>query len=203
MLRQTRKTDAVHRLVDTCFQQDPDGLVTNVHKGPVPAQAHSVARYVAQDVVSPPSAVRRIDRYDGARVTSHDRSHRTDRRAHETVPVATCIGRMVQHALPKGLQRLRYDGVQATKTFAKVKVLIHAALAKVKGVVKGAVQIIARFTSRQRYEHSTGRDPLVCPHCQGEMAVWRLWHPTCGVISDEGEVIKRGTYASTAPRAGP
>jgi hypothetical protein len=203
MLRQTLKTDAVHRLVDTCFQKYPDGLVTNVQKGAVPAQAHSVARYVAQYVVSPPIAVRRIDRYDGARVTYHYRSHRTDRMEHETVPVATFIGRMVQHTLPKGFQRIRYYGVQATKTFAKVKVLIQAALAKVEGVVKGAVKIIARLTYRQRYKQSTGRDPLVCPHCQGEMAVWRIWHPTYGIIYDEGEVIKRGTYASTAPRAGP
>ena len=30
-----------------------------------------------------------------------------------------------------------------------------------------------------------------------------IWHPTYGVIYDEGEVIKRGTYASTAQRAGP
>jgi len=35
------------------------------------------------------------------------------------------------------------------------------------------------------------------------MDVWRIWHPTYGVIYDEGEVIKRGTYTSTAPRAGP
>jgi hypothetical protein len=203
MLRQTLKTDAVHRLVDTCFQKYPDGLVSNVQKGAVPAQAHSVARYVAKYVVSPPIAVRRLDRYDGTRVTYPYRSHRTDRMEHETVPVATFIGRMVQHTLPKGFQRIRYDGVQATKTFAKVKVLIQAALAKVEGVVKGAVKIIARFTYRQRYEPSTGRDPLVCPHCQGEMAVWRIWHPTYGIIYDEGEVIKRGTYASTAPRAGP
>src|SRR3989440_10139947 len=32
MLRQTLKTDAVQRLVDTCFQKYPDGLVTNVQK---------------------------------------------------------------------------------------------------------------------------------------------------------------------------
>ena len=32
-LRQTIKTDAVHRLVDTCFRQYPDGLVTNVPQG--------------------------------------------------------------------------------------------------------------------------------------------------------------------------
>ena len=81
--------------------------------------------------------------------------------------------------------------------------MIHAALAKVEGMVQGAVQIIARLTYRQRYKQSTGRDPLICPHCRHEMGVWRIWHPTYGVIYDEGEVIKRGTYAVTAQRAGP
>jgi Putative transposase len=122
---------------------------------------------------------------------------------HETVAVATLIGRMVQHTMPKGFKRIRYAGVQATKTFAKVQVAIQAARAKVEGVVKGAVKIITRLTYRQRYEQSTGRDPLICPHCQSAMGVWRIWHPTYGVIYDEGEVIKRGTYASTAPRTGP
>jgi hypothetical protein len=203
MLRQTLKTEAINQLVDTCFRQYPDGLVTNVHKGAVPTQAHSVARYVAKYVVSPPIAVRRIDRYDGARVTYHYRSHRTDRTEHETVPVDTFIGRMVQHVMPKGFKRIRYYGVQATKTFAKVKLVIQAALAKVEEVIKGAVKIIARLTYRQRYTQSTGRDPLRCPHCQHEMGVWRIWHPTYGVIHDEGEVIKRGVYASTAQQAGP
>jgi hypothetical protein len=109
----------------------------------------------------------------------------------------------VQHTVAKGFKRIRYYGVQATKTFAKVKVMIHAALAKVEGMVQGAVQIIARLTYRQRYKQSTGRDPLICPHCRHEMGVWRIWHPTYGVIYDEGEVIKRGTYAVTAQRAGP
>src|SRR3989449_5774953 len=122
---------------------------------------------------------------------------------HETIPVATFIGRMVQHTMPKGFKRIRYYGVQATKTFAEVKVVIQAALAKVEGVVKGAVQIIARLTYRQRYAQSTGRDPFRCPHCQSEMGVWRIWHPTYGVIYDEGEVIKRGSYAASAQRAGP
>ena len=161
--------------------QYPNGLVTNVHKGNVPSQYQSVARYVAKYVVSPPISVRRIDRYDGERVT------------YITAPTAptgwtwtrgcqTFIGRMIQHTMPKGFKRIRYYGVQATKTFAKVKGVIQAALAKVEGVVKGAVQIIARLTYRQRYEQSTGRDPLRCPHCQGEKEVWRIWHPTYGVI---------------------
>ena len=177
--------------------------MAHVQKGNVPSRSQSWARDVAKDVVSPPISVRRIDRYDGERVPYHYRSHRTDRMEYETVAVATFIGRMMQHTMPKGFKRIRYSGVQATKTFSKVKEVIQAALAKVEKVVKGAVKIIARLTYRQRYEQSTGRDPLRCPHCQHEMGVWRIWHPTYGVIYDEGEVIKRGTYASTAPRAGP
>ena len=88
--------------------------------------------------------------------------------------------------------------MQATKTFAKAKEVIQAALAKVEEVVQGAVKIIARLTYRQRYEQSTGRDPFRCPHGQHEMELWCIWHPTYGVIYDEGEVIKRGTYASTS-----
>jgi hypothetical protein len=122
---------------------------------------------------------------------------------HETVDVEMCIGRMVQHTVPKGFKRIRYYGVQATKTFAKVKVVIQAALAKGEGVVTGAVKIIARLTYRQRYQPSIGRDPLRWPHCQSEMEGWRIWHPIYGVIYDEGEVIKRGTYAASAQRAGP
>ena len=202
-LRTTLATDAIKQLVDGCFRKSPNGLVSNVPKGQVPSQYQSLARYVATYVVSPPIAVRRIDRYDGERVTYHDRSHRTERLEQETVDVDTFIGRMVLHTMPKGFKRIRYYGVQAAKTFAKVKVVIQAALAKVKDVVKGAVKIIARLTYRQRYAQSTGRDPLICPHCRSKRGVWRVWHPTYGVIYDEGKVIKRGTYASTAPQADP
>ena len=154
-------------------------------------------------MVSPPISLRRIDRYDGQRVTYHYRSHKSERVEWETVEVYTFIGRMVQHVFPKGFQRIRYYGVQATKTFAKLKGLIQEALAKVKGIVKGAIKIIAPLTYRQRYQQSTGRDPLRCPHCQSAMEVWRIWHPTYGVIHDELEAMRRGKYASQAPRADP
>jgi len=47
-------------------------------------------------VVRPPIALRRIDRYDGQRVTYHDRSHKSERVEQETVEVYPFIGRMVQ-----------------------------------------------------------------------------------------------------------
>ena len=154
-------------------------------------------------MVSPPISLRRIDRYDGQRVTYHSRSPRSERVEWETVAVDTFIGRMVRHVFPKGFQRIRYYGVQATKTFAKLKGLIQEALAKIKGVVKGAIKLIAPLTYRQRYQQSTGRDPLRCPHCHAEMGLWKIWHPQYGVIYDELEAIQRGKYASQAPRAAP
>ena len=115
----------------------------------------------------------------------------------------TFIGRMGQHVFAKGCQRMRYYGVQATKTFAKLKGVMQAALAKVQGFVKEAIKIIAPLTYRQRYQQSTGRDPLRCPHCHAEMEVWKIWPPQYGGIYDELEAMKRGKYASQAPRAAP
>jgi len=155
-----------------------------------------LARYLAKYVVSPPISLRRIDSYDGQRVTYHYHSHKSERVERETVEVYTFIGRMMQHVFAKGFKRIRYYGVQATKTFEKIKSLIREALAKIKEVVRGAVKIIARLTYRQRYHQSSGRDPLLCPHCHHEMGVWKIWHPKYGVVYDELEAIKRGQYGS-------
>ncbi len=84
---------------------------------------------------------------------------------------------MIQHGFAKGFKRLRYYGVQATKTCEKITGLMREALAKIKGVVRGAVQIMARLTYRQRDHHSSGRDPLLCPHGHHEMGLWKIWHP--------------------------
>ena len=53
--------------------------------------------------------------------------------------------------VPKGFKRVRYYGVQAAKSFAKLKPVIQAALAQVQHVIKGAIKIIAPMTYRERY----------------------------------------------------
>src|SRR5438477_633574 len=203
MCREALPTDEIDRLVHACYAKYPHGFVANVQKGDVPSRYQSLAIYLAKYVVSPPISLRRIDRYDGQQVTYHYRSHKSEQVERETVEVYTFIGRMMQHVFPKGFQRIRYYGVQATKTFAKIKHVIQEALAKVKGIVKGAIKIIAPMTYRQRYHQSTGQDPLRCPHCHSDKGVWRIWHPNYGVIHDELETIRRGKYASQAPRAAP
>ena len=147
-------------------------------------------------MVSPPISLRRIDGYDGQRVPYHSHSHKSERVERETGEVYTFIGRMIQHVFAKGFKRIRSYGVQATKTFAKITGRIREALSKIKGVVRGAVKIIARLTYRQRYHQSSGRDPLLCPHGHQELGLWKIWHPKYGVVYDEFEAIKRGQYGS-------
>jgi hypothetical protein len=68
------------------------------------------------------------------------RAHKSEWVERATVEVYTVIGRMIQHGCPKGCQRVRYDGVPATKTFAKVQHRMQEAWARVKGIVKGGDQ---------------------------------------------------------------
>ena len=83
-----------------------------------------------------------IDRYDGPASPLTTVPTKRAGRA-RTVEVYTFIGRMVQHVFTKGFQRIRYYGVQATKTFARLKGVIQAALAKVNGLIKGTIKIVA------------------------------------------------------------
>jgi hypothetical protein len=164
MLRQTVQTRASQRLVAACYTRYREGFVTNVPKGDGPSRYQSLAMDRAPYGVSPPISLRRLDRYDGHHVTYHYRSQKPERVERETVEIYPCLGRMVQQAFPKGFQRIRSYGVQATKTFATRRGLIPEALATVKGIVKGAIKMIAPMTYRQRDQRSTGRDPWRCPY---------------------------------------
>jgi hypothetical protein len=201
MCREALKTNEMDDLGKACYATYPNGFVAKVPKGDVPSRYQSLARYLAKYVVSPPISLRRIDRYDGREVTYHYRSHRSERVEGERVDVYTCIGRMMQHSFAKGCKRIRYYGVQATKTFEKLKGLIRQALAKVGAIVKGAIKIITAKSYRERYRESAGRDPLMCPHCHHERGVWKVWHPKYGVVYDELDAIRRGRYAATGRSA--
>jgi hypothetical protein len=111
-----------------------------------------------------------------------------------TVNVMTFIGRMVQHILPKGFQRIRYYGLQATKTFKKWVDVIREGLRSAGRAIKGTYQVIAPKKYRERYQEMSGRDPLVCRFCGREMDLWKVWHPKYGTIYDEWEKLKAGRY---------
>ena len=170
------------------------GFVAHLQGNVLPRMTQ-LTQYLVKYVVSPPMALSRILAYDRERasVTYWYRDHLSHgKRTVETVDRSTFIGRMVQHILPKGFQRLRYYGLQATCILAKMR-------QKVVAAVQGAVQqVIAglgvprkRRRYRERMQATLGRDPLVCARCGTALWLWRLWHPRYGILYDELERMKR------------
>ena len=194
MMKEIMPTDEVKRVVDDLWKKYPDGFVAHVTKGKVPDQCRGLARYLAKYVASPPIALRRIISYTGKEVTYWYKDHQTKGKEVVTVNVLTFIGRMVQHILPKGFQRIRYYGLQATKTFKKWVEAIKEGLRKVGRAIKGAYEVVASKGYRERYKEMSGRDPLICRYCGREMDLWKTWHPKYGTIYDEWENLKAGKY---------
>lgn len=192
----------VNRIVDALWKKYTKGFVANISKGEVPDNCKGLAVYLAKYVASPPIAVRRIVSYDGQTVGYWYQDHKTEAKQFEVVDVMTFIGRMVQHILPKWFQRVRYYGLQATKTFNKWKEVIQKAVSKVKNIIKGAYQVVRKKTYRERYEEMSGRDPLVCGYCGHEMELWKIWHPKYGIIFDEYENLKSGEYGTDQEESG-
>ena len=50
---------------------------------------------------------------------THYNSHETGKKELEVVRPVLFLKRMMQHVMPKNFQRMRYCGLQATKTFKK------------------------------------------------------------------------------------
>jgi Putative transposase/Transposase zinc-binding domain len=108
----------------------PRGFVAHL-QGNVLARMRQLTRYLVKYVVSPPLALSRIIAYDRecGTVTYWYRDHlKQGKKTVERVSRETFIGRMVQHILPKGFQRIRYYGLQATCTLKKVREQVLQAL---------------------------------------------------------------------------
>src|SRR5262249_3966753 len=90
--------------------------------------------------------------------------------------------------------RIRYYGLHATCKAKKVKGVLTALMVALGRLIKGTYRIVAQKTYRDRVLASTGRDPLRCTRCGGEMMLWQVWHPRYGVVYDELQAIKRGRY---------
>ncbi len=195
MLEKGDTAGEIKPLINKLWKNYPNGFVAHIKKGNVPELCRGLAKYLAKYVASPPIAVRRIMNYDGKHVRYWYNDHETKARKVETVDVSTFIGRMVEHIFPKGFQRVRYYGLQATRTFSKWKEVIKKGLKRIGRVVKGVLyQVVEKKTYRQRYKEVSGRDPMVCRYCGGEMDIWRIWHPKYGTIYDEWEEMKAGKY---------
>lgn len=184
MLKEQVKTEEMRDAVDRCWKKYPLGLVAYIEKGEVPEGGRGLAHYLAKYVVSPPISLKRIISYDGKEVRYWYKDHTTEMRVEEEVDAKVFIGRMVQHILPKGFQRIRYYGLHATCRVTKIREELMALLGDEGSEECRDTYMVTGNGYRNRIRESFGIDPLICGWCGEEMELEGIWHPQYGWIID-------------------
>ena len=187
----------IRGLIDRLYRKYPKGIVAHIKMEKVPKK-EKLAQYLMKYVGSPPIALSRIIEYDGERVKYWYKDHMTGRREVEEVSAITFIGRMMQHILPKGFQRVRYYGLHATCKAKKVAERLAEIFTKEEPgeIEKQSASLRRKRRYRERIKDMIGEDLLECPNCGEEMVLWEIWVPGYGKIYDELEDLKNGKYGT-------
>lgn len=182
MLRENISDPRINSDIDRAWTEYPKGFVAFVEKDEVPPGGQGLAKYMAKYVVSPPISVRRIQHYDRKIVQYWYRDHRSGQIEYASLPVLRFIGRMVQHILPKGFQRVRYYGLHGNVRYENVRtqlaeILPHDIPANPKGF-----RVLPRKPFAQLFFENFGRNPLLCPRCNQIMELELIHHLDYGTI---------------------
>ena len=184
MLRQNVTDPNIEKDIDKAWSDYPKGFVAFLQPGEVPPGGQGLAQYLAKYVVSPPISVRRIERYDGKFVSYWYRDHKTGQIEHETLTVLRFIGRMVQHILPKGFQRIRYYGLHGNVRYQKMREHLAKTIPADTPIDPRGYRVLPPKPFQQRFFESFGKDPLLCPKCGSDMLLELISHPKYGTIKE-------------------
>jgi hypothetical protein len=175
---------AVKKDINKAWTDYPNGFVAFLQEGDVPPGGEGLAQYLAKYVVSPPISVRRIEKYDGRSVSYWYRDHKTGQIEHETLPALRFIGRMVQHILPKGFQRIRYYGLHGNVRYQKSREYLEDILPADMPTNPRGYRVLPAKHFVQRFFDCFGKDPLLCPKCDDVMFLELIYHPKYGTIKE-------------------
>ena len=99
------------------------------------------------------------------------------------------IGRLVQQILPKGSQRIRYYGLQATKNSARLKYFVSKSVGTLylpdKQEEKSEKENVVpknKAGYRELVRLWWDNDSFRCPNCGGIMELVRIWDPVKGFV---------------------
>ena len=170
-------------LIQHLWDKHPKGFYTLSGNGKkVPTKHYrGLIKYLPKYLASPPIGISRITSFVNGFESYYYQSHKSKQREFERIEVDVFIGRMVQHILPKGFQRIRYYGLQATASFKKW----YEVIARLTGDL---VDRMMTYANRLKYcdffREVAGQNPLICDSCGDLMELTRLFHPARGFFYD-------------------
>ena len=188
MLREHVSVPAVEIDIDRAWRSYPKGFVAYFEKGKVPPGGKGLAKYLAKYVVSPPISLKRIEHYDGKTVRYWYRDHKTGKILYETLPVLRFIGRMAQHILPKGFQRIRYFGLHSNPRYQRMRNYISEIITADTPSDPRGYRVLPRTPFTQLFFKNFGSNPLICS-CGNLMELELIYHPRYGIIRDYWDTL--------------
>ena len=117
-------------LLSSLEKNYPKGFVARIEAGNLPKSAKYLVRYLSKYICRPQISQKRIKKYDAenGEVEFEFKSHQTKKIETEKLVALKFLGRLVQQILPKGFQRIRYFGLQASKNADRLKYFVSKAV---------------------------------------------------------------------------
>jgi hypothetical protein len=184
LLRQEVDDPRVQQDIDRGWKNYRKGFVAHLQPGDVPPGGKGLAKYLVKYVVSPPISVHRIEKYDGQQVRYWYKDHKTQAIEHVTLPALHFVGRMVQHILPKGFQRIRYFGTQSNRRYQQTREQLATILPTSTPTDPRGYRVLPRPEFAQLFLDTFGQDPLLCPRCATRMDWEYSYHPKYGILKE-------------------
>jgi len=122
--------------------------------------------------------------YDGINVRYWYNDHKSGKIQHETIPALRFIGRMLQHILPKGFQRIRYYGFHSNIRYEQMRGKIVQLVPTNQPSDPRGYRVLPRKPFQLLFWETYGKNPLTCPSCGDTMQLECLWHPKYGYIAN-------------------
>ena len=186
MLRHNVSDPAIEQDIDRAWKEYPKGFVAYLQPGDVPP-GRTGAGPVSGQVRRLPAHLRATDRAVRWHRPSVTGIGTTRPRPSSTkrFPVLRFIGRMVQHILPKGFQRIRYYGLHGHVRYEKMRQHLTQVLPPTNTPPdpKG-YRVVPRSPFAELFRKSFGKDPLICPRCGDHMELEFVYHPDYGILTE-------------------
>lgn len=154
----------IQHLLQKAYSANGEGFYVYAprQKGNVKVQLGYIGRYIRRPAI----ALHRIEEYDGQYVTYryHDKKDGQEKR--EKLTVEEFITRLIVHIPDEQFKMIRYYGVYSRRIKARCKKLISVWQKAVRKWIVKVKKTVKRRNWEQRIKEQTGKDPMVCPHCQ-------------------------------------
>lgn len=154
----------IAKIVDWCFKERKNGFNIQA-KRRIEGNTEQAARYIARYVRHPAIADSRIISYDTEKVTF---VYEREGKEHTVVmDKYEFIHNVIKHIPDENFKMVRYFGIHARRAKKAVRIAMEKLGLLLKYVIKP-------FSWRENVKEYTGKDPLKCGDCGGEMLLYKV-----------------------------